>query len=273
MRHKCKTHRRGDLLSYRYVHWKLDGIWLTIQKSFTGRITYLSSKPTDLTAQLTPLITTPAILERVPPGVELYGELHYPGRPASYVKSAIKQKDPGLEFVGFASSEDPALPLEEVRRRFIYWGVPFVPYQHMRDCSVHLLDYPLPEYRGFPIEGYVFKDGNRLNWAKWKPVKTVDLIVHSTTDGKGKFFGLTGSLVCRTTEGHIIANVSGMDDLTRYRISENEKGVIGRVVEIAYQYVGSKGRLRHPRFVRFRDDKNIDECTVNQDPSLEDYYS
>lgn len=263
MKFKSKT---WDGEEFAYAHWKLDGMWLTIEKNSVGDLRFLSSQDTDLTSVLKPLITTVGMLERVPCGMTLYGELLVPGKPASYVKSAIKHKDDRLQFVGFATSQDEAMPLEELEDYYTQWGVRFVPY------TVSVPD-ALPYYGSLPIEGYVFKDGNRLNWRKWKPVKTIDLIVVDLKDGNGRFFGLTGALVCATTEGHVIANVSGMDDQTRIHVSDNESAIIGRVVEVAYQYVGAKGRLRHPRFVRFRDDKTTGECLINQDPTLETYYA
>jgi ATP-dependent DNA ligase len=124
----------------------------------------------------------------------------------------------------------------------------------------------LPDYLDYPIEGYVFKNGNILDYAKWKPVRTIDLIVSGTTKGQGKYKGMVGALRACTTEGFEVAKVSGMDDATRASI---DNGTFGRIIEVAYQGVGAKGRLRHPRFIRWREDKLSDGCKVSQDPELE----
>jgi len=119
-------------------------------------------------------------------------------------------------------------------------------------------------------EGVVLKRGNFLDWRKWKRVQTIDLIVTDTTEGDGRFIGLIGSLVCSLViDGKpvVIANVSGMDDRTR--IMASDEAPIGRVCEVRYDRVGTQGKLRHPRFVRWRPDKSPAECSVNQDPKLE----
>lgn len=141
------------------------------------------------------------------------------------------------------------------------------------------------------IEGLVIKEDHYRGWYKWKASSTVDLVVTSISPGQGKYSGQAGALVgsvwatstsCKTcppielcrvfsAEGATcpicfaplslelveVANVSGMDDTTRANISESD---IGRVFECEYQYVGAGGRLRHPRFKRWRDDKPAKEC-------------
>jgi len=135
-----------------------------------------------------------------------------------------------------------------------------------------LFEYMQIEYGGQDVEGIVFKNSNLGAWYKWKPVRTIDLIVHDFIDGKGKHIGLIGSMVCKTCEGHVIANVAGMDDLTRAEISLEQDAHKDKIIECEYQCVGSKGKLRHPRFKRFRDDKKFGECGISQDPDLQRYY-
>lgn len=268
MKLACKTYRIGDSFDFRYAHWKLDGHFLEIRKSKVGRVSFISSRPTDLTAQLKGVIATPAILERVPCGVTLFCELWLPGRPASYVKTAIKNQDRCLRFDVFATSLHLAsCPLEEVESDCLRWGVPFVPFYNSRVDEVFQRE--LPEYRGQKIEGYVFKNGNRLGFSKWKPIKTIDLIVVGVTNGKGKYKGQVGALICETFEKCEVARVSGMDDATREDIDSR---VIGKVIEVAYQNVGSKGRLTFPRFVRWRPDKHEHNCCLTQDPDLMEYW-
>jgi ATP-dependent DNA ligase len=55
-----------------------------------------------------------------------------------------------------------------------------------------------------------------------------------------------------------ITRVSGMPD--EQRLDIDEKKDLGRVVEVEYQDVGNGGRLIHPRFVRWRDDKPASQC-------------
>jgi hypothetical protein len=237
--------------SRRYCQVKLDGHFLLVKNTANG-VECWSRKPTLL--HLGFMQFTHSIATRCMVGAEFHGELWYPGKPASYVKTAIAQQDHNLRFSAFAiSSQDAGQSLEEVERTLSYISLHTVPFwtPHPRDWEHARALVP-------DAEGLVYKDGNLLNHEKWKPVLTADLVVHDVKDGQGKYLGLVGSLVCGLADGTIVADVGGMDDETRIHMTDEPP--IGRVVEVAYQYVGSKGRLRHPRFVQYRDDKRPEEC-------------
>ena len=54
---------------------------------------------------------------------------------------------------------------------------------------------------------------------------------------------------------------SGMDDSLREKISNNKESYIGKVIEVgAQERLNGTGRFRHPRFLRFRPDKNAEQC-------------
>lgn len=58
-----------------------------------------------------------------------------------------------------------------------------------------------------------------------------------------------------------VGECAGFDDATRDEISSNKDRFIHRVIEVkANEVFTDTGRLRHPRFMRFRDDKNESEC-------------
>ena len=76
---------------------------------------------------------------------------------------------------------------------------------------------------------------------------------------------MCGSLQCALADGRVVANVSGMDDEVRAAISGEDAY---RVCEVKYERVGSGGKLQHPRFVAWRDDKLPEQCTADQDPRL-----
>lgn len=224
----------------KYCHLKLDGHQLIVESNYAWTKNFI-----DLREQLE-FVMLPHM-----DGFKLHGELWAPGYRASAVKTLIKERSEHLRFTCWGVEGLPIdMPLEEVW----VWC-----YEHKIDFAPWWLEQPaeLPEH----AEGYVFKDGNLLNYRKWKPVLTVDAVVTGIKMAKpGKFFGMVGALVV-SVEGQEIANVSGMDDDVRASLSPAD---IGRVVEVAYQYVGSKGRLRHPRFERFRDDKLPSQCTLDQ---------
>jgi ATP-dependent DNA ligase len=53
---------------------------------------------------------------------------------------------------------------------------------------------------------------------------------------------------------------SGMDDAMREEISNNKDKYLGKVIEIKANDRFPTGRFRHPRFIRFRPDKNPQDC-------------
>ena len=118
-------------------------------------------------------------------------------------------------------------------------------------------------------EGWVLKQRHWGEWYKLKFESTVDAVVTDVKWGDGKFIGLVGSLVCSVYDDHgklvEIARAGGMSDDERERMTDDhdEGKLIGRVVELTYQYVGAGGRLRHPRFKCWRPDKPANECRLD----------
>jgi ATP-dependent DNA ligase len=124
--------------------------------------------------------------------------------------------------------------------------------------------------RYWDAEGVVLKVGHREGWFKVKEVRTADLVCTGVKPGRadGKFIGEAGSVEGSAwREGHLVALgwFSGMCDGEREDI---DGSCVGRVFEVEYQYVGAGGRMRHPRFVRWRDDKPAAECAVPEEVPL-----
>lgn len=109
-------------------------------------------------------------------------------------------------------------------------------------------------------------------WLKIKAADTEDLRVIGAFEGEGKYVGMLGGLiVSRPHNGaHVEVKVGGgFSDQQRKEFwdaykSELEKtfapGVAGvihnRLCEVEYHEVTPDGSLRHPRFLRWRDDKD-----------------
>jgi ATP-dependent DNA ligase/predicted DNA-binding WGR domain protein len=119
-------------------------------------------------------------------------------------------------------------------------------------------------------EGLIIKDlaapyasGGRTGWWKLKRVQTEDAVVIGLEPGKGRYAGQTGALILgqHDAAGTLveIARVSGMRDDERRRIDAR---VVGQVVEFDYQERTAAGRFRHPRFKRFRPDRDPVSCRV-----------
>ena len=122
---------------------------------------------------------------------------------------------------------------------------------------------------GMGYEGFVLKQTQYRGWYKVKKNQMVDCIIIGVVEGEGKYTGQIGALIVAVLENKkqiIIANVSGMVDAERLSLTElwKKNKLFGKVVEVKYQEVGSRGRLRHPRFSRMRPDKPAKDCTIDQ---------
>ena len=277
-RHECRLYEDG--MPFKYAHLKRDGIWLTVTKSPVGLVTVETSNDKDKTQEVKHNGWFGNVVARVPVGTTLYGECWVQDEPASYVLHALAEGKPTQFDVFAIGNMKPEEPLNLLQELCVMWGLQFAPFAEASEGFKPYVEnevwnvqsvYELFLKEHGNVEGIVFKDGNRSNWFKWKPTKTIDCVVTGTVDGKGKYLGLIGSLRCslHTPDGlEEICTCGGFDDATRAELSLNEDALVGRVVEVAYQYVASGGRLRHPRFVRMRDDKLPEQCTKCQDPDF-----
>lgn len=60
-----------------------------------------------------------------------------------------------------------------------------------------------------------------------------------------------------------VGECSGFDEDIRAYLTEHQKELIGKVIEVkANEIFKDTGKLRHPRFLRFREDKSPLECTL-----------
>lgn len=106
---------------------------------------------------------------------------------------------------------------------------------------------------------YTFK--KNANWIKMKATETADLLCVDYQEGKGKYEGMIGALICEgKVEGkHVTVSVgSGLNDNDR-RLSPNH--YVGKVIEVDYNKVIQDSKtggwsLFLPRFVIVRKDKS-----------------
>lgn len=219
------------------------------------------------------------------PGDALEAELEWPGHRAAEVPTALKDQRGLLRVRAFAVPYEGGEPLTTYAAQAEYLKDMEVPTPTLFGFAPHMLtDEALTKYatqRGF--EGWMMKvetdEGPR--WWKYKLEGTADVVVLDTKDSKGYLKGtdgMVGSLVvgvlctatthddhaCWDLEGlsyREVAAVSGLEDEERDAMTAERGSLPGRVCEIRFQREGGKDRLRHPRFVRWREDKPRHECT------------
>jgi hypothetical protein len=191
------------------------------------------------------------------------GELWWPGHPASDVKTGIIEESPELRFTGFFVWGDRRYPHEHLELiQSLGIETPVLLYDNYTQPDLKVLE-ATAEDRGF--EGWVLKERFRIPfWWKFKLEDTYDLIITGwNVSTAGKHMGKLKSLRCSAyVDGELkeVSNVSGMDEKVRYAFDPDKD--IGRIIEVKAQEIASKGRLRHPRFIRWRDDKNREECVI-----------
>lgn len=118
-------------------------------------------------------------------------------------------------------------------------------------------------YRQKGYEGVMVKQMHRPwsanrnhTWMKVKPEETYDVEIIGVKPGKGKYEGTLGAL--RYSYKGRECSTSGMTDAERdewWKLHKAGK-LNGRMVEVKCAGETNRGALRHPRFVRFRDDKS-----------------
>jgi len=105
---------------------------------------------------------------------------------------------------------------------------------------------------------------------KWKVHRdAVGKVTGFEMDAKGKYRGLIKSIKFsvwnKATKSWVeMGQASGMDDNLRIDISQHPKRYLNRIMEVRGQELDVQGRLRHPRFRRWRDDIDASSCTFEK---------
>ena len=92
-------------------------------------------------------------------------------------------------------------------------------------------------------------------WQKMKPEHTDDLKIVGYEEGRGKYEGKLGAIICELENGETVHVGSGFEDEEREKYWQDKENLIGHVAEVKYQEKTRDGSLRFPIFIRFRQDK------------------
>lgn len=122
--------------------------------------------------------------------------------------------------------------------------------------------------RGF--EGIVLKSLQRKYYdkgasLKCKKFETVDCVVYDYVKGNGKYSNTVGALLIGYYEPSTdkivhISKVNCSTDEERYKWSQNFESMRNSVIEVKCQEITEKS-LRHPVYIRLREDKDYKMCT------------
>lgn len=88
-------------------------------------------------------------------------------------------------------------------------------------------------------------------WVKVKDKETHDLTITGYKEGRNRLTGTLGALL--TAQGNV---GTGFTRAHRDVLWAARDTLVGRIVEVDATEYTSKGKLRHPRFIRLREDKD-----------------
>lgn len=115
------------------------------------------------------------------------------------------------------------------------------------------------------LEGLIIKDPKGLYhrrrnhaWMKIKNEDDADVEVIGYEEGTGKYVDQLGALII-DFNGVKVNVGSGLSDSQRASFWEAKDELIGKLCTVEYHEITPDGSLRHPRFIKWRDDKTLDK--------------
>ena len=122
-------------------------------------------------------------------------------------------------------------------------------------------------------EGIVFKDssasyGDKGAWMRMKAEIEIDYICKGfgDADEKSKYAGMVGSVIGTLYDKECEVKCSGLSEKDRQHYTDRATDYMGRVFTAKGNGYYPSGAVRHPKLVRWRDDKPMEECTYDQIP-------
>jgi|7_EtaG_2_1085326.scaffolds.fasta_scaffold07191_7 ATP-dependent DNA ligase len=126
---------------------------------------------------------------------------------------------------------------------------------------------------GEAYEGLVFKDStseyqHRNAWARMKAVVEVEYVCHSfrMADEGTKYEGQVGGVIGTFYDKEVYVTCGGLTEAMRQDFTENPEVYIGQVFKAKGNTWYPSGSIRHPKFLHWRDDKDVEDCTYDQIP-------
>ena len=125
----------------------------------------------------------------------------------------------------------------------------------------------------YGYEGLVFKDSrskyhDKKAWARMKAVVEIDYICTGFRDAdKGtKYEGKVGSVLGTLIDKDVYVTCGGITEEQREVFTKMPEMYIGQVFTAKGNNWYPSGAVRHPQFIRWRSDKQPEECSYEQIP-------
>jgi DNA ligase-1 len=195
--------------------------------------------------------------------VDLDGELIIPGLTFQQSCGRLRSNNPnpGAQFWIFDTPTIEDTLIE--RRRFLsnlfsepVKGVTLIPHYVIHSMEELRFNYQSALSVGY--EGLVIKNPDApyqrkrsWDWMKMKQIETIDVPVIGWFEGTGKYAGMMGGVTIELPDGTECNVGSGFSDEDR----ADPEQFMNKIVEVEYHQKTDAGSLRHPRFVRVREDK------------------
>jgi len=213
------------------------------------------------------------VLRHLMPGSDVLAELHADGVQATSIPTLLNDGSPRLKITAFADLSLKEWPYNLVLNQLERQG--FLIPQTSVVCNPDELmiydeadcDSLIAEAVERKIEGWILKEAHLRGWYKLKPVKTVDAVVTGVTvsDSITHYGGMKAIQVSLFFPELVEIASVGSGFTADYRHTVDQDSLIGRVAEIKYDSIAANGKLKFPRFVRWRDnEKAANECTGDQ---------
>ncbi len=276
----------------RYIQPKADGHLVKVYRDEKG-LQAFTKNDKDVTDKLLNIHHIRAEIFGLPNDSQIFAELHCPRRFATDVKTMLNEGNEDLRLTAFAApllggvdlsrhaQEESWLP--RVMDKLAKCGicVPKTNAGGLQSLTKEYCQKLLADALEQKIEGWVLKESHMSGWYKLKPTKTVDCFVTGATmSTSASYYGCLKSIdvavynmdppECFDSSKHALKDLGtvggGFEAAFRLEYDTDKKraSLVGRVCEVEYDCLTSGGKLRFPRFKRWRTDKDKEACTSDQ---------